>query len=54
MNRSGDGAVKSEGPKQDSPDKNVVFRSPSSPFTSTVDWGRLRDVVLTLLTDPAT
>jgi hypothetical protein len=38
---------------QVSPDKSVIFRCTSSPFTWTVVWERLRDVVVTRLTEPA-
>ncbi len=38
---------------QVSPDKSVMLRCTSSPFTKSVVWERLRDVVLTRLTNPA-
>jgi hypothetical protein len=38
---------------QISPDKNVIFRCASSSFTFSVEGERLRDVVLTRLTEPA-
>ncbi len=38
---------------QVSPDKSVMLRCTSSPFTWSVFWERLRDVVLTRLADPA-
>ena len=39
-------------PLQISPDKNVIFRCASSPFTNPTDWERLRDVVVTRLVEP--
>jgi hypothetical protein len=38
---------------QVSPDKSVIFRCASSPFTNPTDWERLRDVVVTRLVEPA-
>jgi len=38
---------------QVSPDKNVIFRCTSSPFTWTGVWERLRDDWLTRLPEPA-